>query len=126
MAFPRSTDRVSTWSSSWLLCWHALSGVSWSRAAAARSQSLCNFLSSLLSFRNEDSSGGGDDFGYYLAMSTGLLEYTRPPKHTTGKGHLMWKVWVAGQNSFKRWMRFFTSFFFFSIALLNHDGWDLS
>jgi hypothetical protein len=40
----------------------------------------------------------GGRLGYYLAMSTGLLEYTRPPKHTTGKGHLMWKVWVAGKN----------------------------
>lgn len=36
-----------------------------------------------LSFRNEDSFGG--EATWLSSHVTGLLEYTRPPKHMTGK-----------------------------------------
>jgi hypothetical protein len=53
---------------------------------------------------------GWKQLGYYLAVSISLLEYTRPPKHMTGKGHLMWRSgWRV--KIFKRWMRFFHFFF---------------
>jgi hypothetical protein len=61
------------------------------------SKSLQPFIFSFI-FSKRGQLWWGGRLGYYLAMSTGLLEYTRPPKHTTGKGHLMWKVWVAGKN----------------------------
>ena len=80
-----------------LLCWHALSGVIGAERLRHVLKVFAIFIFSFI-FSKRGQLWWGGRLGYYLAMSTGLLEYTRPPKHTTGKGHLMWKVWVAGKN----------------------------
>jgi hypothetical protein len=89
----------------------------WGRAAAARSQSLCNFLSSPLSFRNEDSYGG--EATWLFSHVTGFLEYTRPPKHMRGKKTDV-EVWVAREilQATDEVLHFFLLFSHF-----NHDGW---
>ena len=68
-----------------LLCWHALSGVIGAERLRHVLKVFATFYSLLSFLRNEDSSGGEEATWLFWPCHTGLLEYTRPPKHMTGK-----------------------------------------